>query len=86
MTDSDKLLAIASFMLNEGIRVEDTYKLTQSRRTIEYRGCDQLDYLELIQLRDRWEYFMELDVAIGNILFDQFRSRPPWYPLDKRYH
>jgi hypothetical protein len=86
MTDSDKLLAIANFLFCEGIRVEDTFKVVLSHKTVGYRNTDQLDYLELIQLMDRWEYFREFDAVISNILFGVNAKRPPWHPLDKRAH
>ena len=81
MTDAEKLVSVMVFMLNEGIRVEDQYKVTLSHRTVRYRECDQLDLLELIQLKDRLEYFNELDAVIGNILYGTNRRRPPYYPL-----
>ena len=81
MTDSEKLLAIGGFLLNEGIRVEDTYKTVLSYRTARYREADQLDLLELIQLMDRWEYFVELATVIENILYGRHDQRPPFYPL-----
>jgi hypothetical protein len=67
----------------EYYRVDEQYRLTSSRRNMQYRVCDCLDYLELIQLRDRWEYFQELDAIIDNIIFDRWRRRPPWRPLGK---
>jgi len=81
VTDREKLLSIASFLHNEGIRVEDSYKILLTHKTVKYRECDALDYLELIQHRDRWEYFAELDAVISSILYDKHVPRPPWWPL-----
>ena len=81
MTDSEKLFSIMCFMMNEGLRVDDQYRTTLSYRTVRWRDCDQLDMLELIQLQDRVQYFNELDAVIGNILYDNNRPRPAFYPL-----
>jgi hypothetical protein len=67
ITDSEKLFSIMCFLMNEGIRVEEHYRVTLSYRTVRYRECDQLDMLELIQLQDRLQYFGELNAVIGNI-------------------
>ena len=81
MTDSEKLLSISCFMMNEGLRVDDHYRTTLSYRTVRWRECDQLDLLELIQLQDRVQYFNELDAVIGNILYSRNQARPVFYPL-----
>ena len=81
MTDVEKLLSIGCFMNNEGIRVEDTYRLVLSHRTVHWRECDQLDLLELMELKIRLDYFNELDVVIGNILLARHDPRPPYFPL-----
>jgi len=87
MTDGEKLLTIQHFLLLEGIRVEDDFRLTLSYRTAQYRNCDQLDMLELIQLMDRVEYFNELEAVIGNVIDDaRHKRRPAWFPLDKKSH
>jgi len=84
MTDAEKLLAIGSFMNSEAIRVEDDFKVMLSYRTGQYRNVDQLDLLELIQLMDRWEYFRELDAAIGGVLYGYNRRRARWKSLDRK--
>jgi hypothetical protein len=81
MTDNERLLAIACFLLNEGTRAEDGYKQALARKTVKYREADALDYLELIELRTRWDYFRELDVVIGNVLYGRHDPRPQWFPL-----
>jgi len=81
MTDAEKVFNIMVFLLNEGIRAEEMFRVTLSYRTVRYRDCDQLDFLELIQLKDRYEYFNELNTVLGNILYGEHRPRPPYYPL-----
>jgi len=81
VTDTEKLFSIMAFMMNEGMRVDDQLRVTLSYRTAKWRECDQLDMLELIQLQDRVQYFNELDAVIGNILYNNNRPRPPFYPL-----
>ena len=80
-TDAEKVFSIMCFLWNEGIRVEEHYRVTLSYRTVKYRECDQLDLLELIQLRDRLEYFHELNTVLCNVLFGTFNPRPVFYPL-----
>ncbi|MCL2300478.1 MAG: hypothetical protein FWC27_10090 [Firmicutes bacterium] len=81
MTDSEKVVSVMAFMLNEGLRVDDYYRTTLGYRTVKWRECDQLDMLEIIQLQDRVQYFNELDAVIGNILYSNNRPRPVFYPL-----
>ena len=81
MTDAEKLLAIGNYLFTEGIRVEDSYKLTMNHRMLKYRDCDQLDLMELIELKNRWDYYAELAVMIENILYDRYEQRPRYNPL-----
>ena len=81
MTDAEKLVAIMSFMHNEAIRAEDAYKLTLNHRTVYYRQCDQLDLLELIELKVRLDYFNELSAVICNVLYGTHTPRPKYHSL-----
>jgi len=81
LTDGEKLLTLAAFMNNEGFRAEDAYKLTLNHRTVRYRECDVLDLVELMELKIRLDYFVELSAVICNVLYGTFNPRPPYYPL-----
>jgi len=84
MTDKERLLNIACFINNEGLRAEDTYKLVLSHRTVRYRECDQLDLLELMELKIRLDYFKELEAVLGNLLYDRYVPRPAYRRLTGR--
>ena len=81
VTDAEKLFSIMCFLMNEGLHVDDQYRVTLSYRTARWRECDQLDLLEFIQLQDRVQHFNEISAVLSNMLYGTQYARPSFYPL-----